>query len=294
MLFFVMDRPKLTPKDFFLYLGAVAGLYWSAGSLIALLFAIVDASIPDNLQYFVDPYSGGIRFAIASLAVIFPLTLTLLTLVKRDALLHPEKFLLPLRRWLLSLTIFVTSLALLIDVIALINSFLGGEMTARFSLKALAVLVVAGVIFWYCLTELRLSADLPRGVRKAFLFGASLLVVSSIVSGFFVMGSPGTIRKMRFDEARVADLQNIQWQVVNFWQQKSRLPKTLAELEDPVSGYRNPTDPETRQPYEFKFGEGKEFSLCAFFALQNAAHSAGHFCVTHTIDAELYPPKPRP
>jgi hypothetical protein len=312
-----MDKPKLTPKDFFLYLGAMATLYWSAGSFITLLFAIVDTRFRDELQYYVDPYSGGIRFAIASLAVIFPISLLIFRAVKREALANPQKLLLPLRRWLYAVTIFVTAAALAGDLIALINSFLGGELTTRFVLKILAVLLVAGLIFWYCLLEIRVKPDAPSRVRNEFLYGTAILVLAAIVYGFFVMGSPATIRKLRFDEQRVSDLQNIQWQVVNYLQQKGRFPKSLAELEDPISGYRSPTDPRSGEPYEFMLGEGYTFELCAIFEFssrkesemsgashpiklwpdglfnENWEHDAGRVCFERTVDTDLYPVRPK-
>ncbi len=313
----VTQKPRLTPRDFFLYLGALATLYWSAGSLLALLFAIVDTKFRDELHYYFDPYSGGIRFAIASLVVVFPISLVLFRAIKRDALAAPQKFLLPLRRWLYSITIFVTAAALAGDVIALLNSFLGGELTTRFVLKVLAVLLVAGLVFWYCLLEIRVKPDVPSRVRNEFLWGTALLVLAAIVYGFVVMGSPATIRTLRFDEQRVNDLQNIQWQAVNYWQQKGRLPQSLSELEDPLSGYRNPADPRTGESYEFIRGEGNTFELCAVFELarsergasvpsphpikarfealynENWEHEAGRTCFERTIDPERYPPSPK-
>lgn len=304
-----MDKPKLTPKDFFLYIGALATLYWSAGSLLALLFAIVDAQFRDELQYFVDPYSGGIRFAIASLVVVLPISLFLFRAIKKDALANPQKFLLPLRRWLYAITIFVTAAALAGDLIALLNGFLGGELTTRFVLKVLSVFVVAGFVFWYCLLEIRVKPEMAPRIRKEFLWGAPLLVLLAVVYGFVVMGSPNTIRKLRFDERRASDLQSLQWQIVNFWQTKQRFPKVLAELEDPLSGYRVPADPRTKEPYEFSLGEGYAFTLCANFELpssertliiaksypadgfsENWEHQAGRTCFERTLDPERYPP----
>jgi len=307
-----MEKPKLTPKDFFLYIGALITLYWSSGALIALLFSIIDVQFRDQLQYYVDPYSGGIRFAIASLIIIFPLCLILFSAIKLSAQREPEKLGLALRKWLFSLTIFASGAALIGDLIAILNGFLGGELKSHFVFKALAVFVVAIIVFWYCFLEMRVRVDSQIGVRKSFVFGTGVLVIASIVYGFMVMGSPNTIRKMRFDERRVSDLQSIQWQVVNFWQQKERMPKSLSELNDPLSGYTVPVDPRTSDSYEYVLGAGKAFNLCATFELQsggnsdgiilestkleidvsmdNWGHDSGRVCFSRTIDPERYPP----
>ena len=66
-------KTKMTPKDFFVQLGIFASLYISLGSLVGLLYEIIDHIFPDlNAYGYNDPYSSGMRFAIASLIIIFP------------------------------------------------------------------------------------------------------------------------------------------------------------------------------------------------------------------------------
>src|SRR3989344_1016224 len=304
-----MDKPKLTPKDFFLYVGALLTLYVSAGSLIGLLFSTIDRVFRDELQYYYDPYSGGIRFAIASLIVVFPLSLVLFSFIKKGIAREPAKLGLALRRWALWVTIFITGAMLAGDLIAVLSGFLGGELTVRFVLKALVVLAVSAAVFWYAALEIPLTPERPVSLRKGFIISSLVGVLAAVVWGFFVMGSPFTVRNRRMDERGVSDLQSIQWQVVNYWQQKERFPKSLAEIEDPLSGYKTPTDPVTKAPYEFTLGEGYAFSLCATFELpnngrnqniakypiadmsaENWEHTAGRVCFERTLDPERYPP----
>src|SRR4029077_5474016 len=61
-----MNHPKVTPKDFFLWAGAMIALYSSVFAFIALLFQYINYAYPDPLAYsYVDPFSGGIRIAMA-------------------------------------------------------------------------------------------------------------------------------------------------------------------------------------------------------------------------------------
>lgn len=303
-----MQTIKMTPKDFFLYAGAMVTLYWSAGSLIALLFAISNALFPDTLGTF-DSYSSGMRFSIASLVIVFPVSVFLFIKIKKDVQSNPEKLLLSIRRWFFALTIFITAVAIIADGIYLLNTFLGGEVTARFVSKVLSVLVVSGLVFWYSLLEFRMQSGSPVQKQTAFVFGVPILVLVAVIYGFTVMGSPATARSLRLDAERVHHIETIQWQVVNYWQQKERFPKALEELEDPISGYKNPVDPETGVLYEYIMGEGLTFSLCATFELptpsattnatdaylrdrpnQGFTHDAGYTCFERTVDPELYPP----
>ncbi len=307
-----VPKQKTTPKDFFLYFGAMVTLYWSAGALLALLFTIIDTALHDALTYYADPYSSGIRFAIASLIVVFPISLYLLRTIKREITNDTGKLHLSVRRWLYSLTIFVTAVTLVIDLITILNSFLGGELTTSFVLKVLAVFVVAGLVFWYSLTELRITSEGSVSVRKEFMYGALALVFLAVIYGFIVMGSPSRIRSLRFDIDRVSALQTIQGQLVNYWQQKGKLATTLADLEDPISGFKVPMDPKTGAPYEFILGAKNAFQLCATFEQDSTSstassmytkpygagedswvHKTGRTCFDRTIDPEFYPVRPK-
>ncbi len=308
-------KPKTTPKDFFLYVGAMITLYWSAGALIALLFRIIDTIFSDDLGYYVDPYSSGVRFAMASLIVVFPISLYLFRMIKKDVQQDSGKLHFPLRRWFYALTIFATAVTLIIDVIALLNGFLGGDLTTQFFLKVLSVLLVAGLVFWYCLVEIRTLPGSNLTVRQEFLWGAPILVLAAIVAGFAVMGSPSTQRSLRLDSQRTSDLQTIQWQIVNYWQQKGKIPEILSDLEDPISGFKAPLDPKSKDSYEYSPLSATSFELCASFerasvsgkqavpapyyagagilGSENWTHDSDHVCFKRAIDAELYPVRPK-
>ena len=267
-----LTKPKTTPKDFFLELGTMAALYVSAISLINLLFQTINYAFPDKLAYYGDPYSTGIRWAIASLVIIFPLFLLLSWLGGKGYRINPEKRELPIRKWLIYLTLFVAGIAVVVDLIALVNTFLSGEITTRFILKILTVLVVAGGVFGYFIHDLR-QKDMGARKDKIFAWAAIVVVLASIVGGFAIMGSPMAARERRFDDQRVSDLQNIQWQIVNYWQQKERFPKGFNELEDSIGGWRAPKDPVTSESYEYLLGEGYSFKLCANFSRSTVGES---------------------
>ena len=152
-----------------------------------------------------------------------------------------------------------------------------------------------------------------------FVYAVVVIVAAAIAAGFFVAGSPKEERLRQFDERRVGDLQSIQGQIVNYWQQKGRLPQALGDLTDSVSGFRAPTDPETGATYEYRAVASTTFELCAVFvgtydaeskraqqdvvlypidmrmgpkqiAFDQWSHGIGRYCFERTIDPELYPP----
>ena len=309
-----MDKPKVTAKDFFLHVAILVTLYVSVVSVITLLVQTINAAFPDALEgyYSYQGYTSGLRFAVASLIIVFPVFVFLSWWSHRQIIARPELKDLSIRKWFNYLTLFLAGGTIVGDLIAFLNSFLGGEVTTRFVLKVLAILLVIGFVFIYHLYELRGNAT--KNAYRVFRALAILVVLAAIVWSFFVMGSPQTARDIRFDEQRVSDLQNIQYQIINFWQYKHKLPVTIAELADPLSGQIIPNDPASGEPYEYRMTDTLAFELCATFAKtsrdasgnysgptpvmpygvkgseSNWWHDAGRTCFSRTIDPQLYPP----
>lgn len=119
------------------------------------------------------------------------------------------------------------------------------------------------------------------------------IVAAAIITGFFVVGSPGQERLRRFDERKIQDLGIIQSEVIYFWQNKSRLPDSLSELNDSVRRFSVPKDPQSGQGYEYHILAPNRFEFCAMFNLPDPrddnsfwTHGAGHTCFQKTADAE--------
>ena len=310
----IETKIKTAPKDFFVFIGAMAALYASAVSLINLLFEIINASFPDPLSFSYDNFSSGMRWSIASLIIVFPIYIFLSRFINKDLAANFLKKNLGVRKWLTYLTLFVAGVAIITDLILLINTFLGGEITARFAFKILAVLIVAGTVFAYYFYDLKRDVGQKSNQIKLLAWAVSFAVLASIVGGFFIMGSPFTLRMKRFDERRGNDLQNIQYQIVNFYQRKGELPNSLDELKDPIAGFNIPVDPERAVPYGYEKVSDLNFKLCADFSLasnaqtdskymtrpmpisseffpvnENWRHQKGAVCFDRKIDKDLYP-----
>lgn len=314
-----MDKPKTTPKDFFLWAGAMVALYVGVFEYIALVWDYINYAIPDPLQYFpADPYQSGISWEMASLIVLTPLFILLMWLIRRDIRTDASRREIWPRRWLLFLTLFLAGLTIAVDLIYVLYAFLNGtDITARFLLKALVVLLVAAVGFMHFLADLWNYWEQYPSRNRLVAAATGLLVIATIVVGFFVVGTPAQARLYRFDEQKVNDLQSIQAQIVSYWQAKQKLPASLSDLSDPISGFTAPIDPQNGEPYTYRItgASAMAFELCANF---NAAsrgneqgisapalpaskgvqeswkHGAGQTCFERAIDPELYPPIKRP
>ncbi|MFZ2484600.1 MAG: DUF5671 domain-containing protein [Minisyncoccia bacterium] len=298
---------KITAKDFFLHIAAIILLYAGTVALLNILFNVINVAFPQVTQY--NYYSSpSISFPVATLIVVFPLFLFLANLLRKGYALDPSQKEYPVRKGLIYLTLFIAGGVLAGDLVTLIYYFLDGqELTTAFLLKILSVLVVTGSIFGYYMDDLK--DRLTGGRRNIWRVVAAVLVVGSIVAGFSVLGTPATQRAYRYDSQKVSDLQTIQWQLINYYQQKGALPTMLEQLEDPISGSSVPLDPQG-QSYEYKKNNNLSFELCATFNKEsqnttssvtrpvtldgkmldeNWQHDAGNQCFSRTIDPQLYP-----
>lgn len=300
------------PRDVFLHLFNMVALYWFAVSFITLIWQYINYFFPDALDNSYSFYYS-VRFALASLFVVFPLFIftswMLNNIYRQEGGARESK----VRKWLIYLTLFITALVVVGDLIFTLNTFLNGEITARFTLKAFLIIAVALVIFAYYLDDIKKS--LPSTLTKYYALAVSLVTVVAMVSAFWIAGSPFTARLAGFDQQRIYDLQGIQGQIVNYFQRKQVMPENLSLLADSISGYVAPTDPETNQPYEYTIKDASAlvFELCATFKTkgnqyqqgvkslpaypdssysQNWNHGIGRVCFERKIDTSLYPPIP--
>jgi len=291
-------------------------LYIAVISFLTVIFQYINVLLPDVLDHSTRQIYDLIRGASSALIVAFPIYVWISSIIAKDAAKHPRKRELGIRKWLVYLTLLVAAITMIIYLIQLVNGFYGGGLSLAFGMKVLAVLLVTGGVFGYYLWDVR-EANIQFSVIRRIAWGSGIVVLATIVSGFFIAGSPTHQRELRLDDQRVADLEEIQSQVVYYWQQKDVLPRTLTLLSDPIAGFAMPTDPQTEQLYDYQVTGDLSFELCANFAAASVSdggsispsedvtydpssgrpvaqlqgnwqHDAGKACFTRTIDPALY------
>ena len=316
-----MDKPKTTAKDFFLWAGAMVAFYWSVIAYIFLVFNYIDYVFPNALNYYpVDPYQSGISYEMASIIVLLPIYLLVMRFIRSDISLDAGKADIWVRRWALILTLFVAGITVAIDLIMLLTTFLNGEaFTTAFLLKVAVVFLIASGVFMHFIADLRGYWTANPLKKRYVMIGVAVLTVFTIVAGFFIVGTPAQARLARFDAQKVQDLQNIQSQVVSYWQAKQKLPSKLDDLNNSLSYGVIPVDPQSGEAYEYSATGALAFKICATFNAEsrgtetnytyterivtapaplggkgmlpdNWQHTSGTVCFDRTIDPAFYPP----
>jgi len=295
---------KTTPKDFFLHVGSTIALYASVIALINLAFELMNRLLPDQLNNYWS--SNSVIYPISMLVVLVPVLYLLEWFIARDISKIVEKKDIWVRKWRIYLTLFLTGATIVGDLVALINVYLNGEVSSRFIWKVLIVLIVTSAVFKYYFFSINENMYWAKLVKKTVPWWGIILTLVAIIGGFIIVGSPAQQRAVRFDQQRVNDLTNIQWQVINFWQRKRVLPVALSNLNDSISNFVVPTDPETGNTYEYlvngiTVAKTPSFELCAVFSAGSTvnlnnhqndswSHGIGKVCFERVIDSALYPP----
>lgn len=299
------------PKEAFLQVLSMTTLYLSVVNVLQILWQALNKWLPDALemQYGYSSFSNGvIQFAIASFIVSFPVFLLTTISLKKMYSVYRESATSKLRRYLTYITLFFGSMILIGDVIAIVTTFLQGELTARFLLKALSILVVVGGAWLYYYIEIKKVEDgKDLVINKPLITGVSIAAVAVLVLGFLVNGTPASVRAQRFDQMRINDLQQLQYSVTYYFQAKQMLPNTLNDLNATL------VDPETKLAvYEYRKIDATKFELCGKFGSDtlsdtaqknvvpvsnvdgvkgsNWEHGKGRVCFERQIDPDFFKP----
>lgn len=302
---------KSTPKDVFLQLFNILTFYLSVIGFITLFIQYINALFPDTLNYYFSGIADAVRIASSILLIAVPAYLFTAWLLAKDLMIEPQKRELKLRKWLVYFTLFISAVTIIVDLITFVYNFLSGELTTRFFLKILVVLLVAGAVFGYYMWDLK-RKELLSNIPKILAITLLVIMLGSVAAGFFIIGTPFTQRNRRFDEQRVQNLQMLQGQVLNYWTQKGVLPEQTSILNDSISGFVVPVDPKTNESYGYRKIDQLTFELCANFSTvsennsinnhvkypvpydsynQNWSYKAERTCFSRKIDPELYKPQ---
>lgn len=290
-----------TPMHFVLQLGAVISLYLSVSFLLVLIFGLVNLVFPDTSEgyYALESATSGIKLGLAMVLVFAPTYFFLTRRVNKIRRQSPSNTYLTLTKWLLYLSLLVGVGALLIDFVTVIMSFLDGELTTRFILKAAAVLLVIGAASYYYLLDAK--GYWLKNEMKSVVYGiiAAIFAVIIVGYGFTKIETPEVAREVKIDNRIVVDLQDMQWRIEEFERANEQLPQSIADI---YGTFPVPVAPEGRTAYMYEVSGDMSYKLCGDFAQNSYVGSdpvarpvfeknydwnyqAGEFCFNRVIDS---------
>lgn len=254
---------KTKAIDFLLYLGIFISLITCITNILEIVFTAIDKKFVDVLTplYSYDLYNDSMRMAIASLMVMFPVYVAISWYISKDIEKFSFKKDILVRKVMIYVALFVTVLTLIGTLVSLIYTYLGGELSVRFELKALSVFVVALSVFAYYLYSLRRDYTKKTITPAVITISASLVVLFALVWSISVMGNPSEMRAKKIDSTRLSDISRIQQEILNRFNSTDKIPAELAELNNAFQGYAVPLDPITKVAYGYKVIQQPTFKM---------------------------------
>lgn len=252
------------PKNFVLQLGSLITLYVSVAALLTLIFNTINVAIPDAAagSWEWTSSQSAIRSSLAILVVFFPVYL-ILTRVVNQTRRNSEAIYSSLTKWAIYISLLIAGIAMLIDLVVVIMFFLEGEITTRFCLKATAVILVLGAVFYYYLRDAQGYWQMRMGMSVMYGAIATAIVIGAIAASLYHLEMPSEAREARIDNEQVMALQDMQWRIEEYYRTNEALPANLVTLygEFPV-----PEAPDGRAAYSYEVTGDKTYELCATFA----------------------------
>ena len=269
-----MTNHKNNAKFTFFYLLSLVALGFMATCTGVIVFQIINKSILDAVEY--SGFSSeALRFAISAIIISAPIYYIMISQINknlRTGVLDKES---ALRRWLTYLIIFAASLVVIGWLIATVNMFLNGEITIKFILKALTVLVISGAVFSYYLYDVKREKVGKSIVSKVFFYGSMVLVLAAFITAFCFVDSPQLARDRKADLEVINDFNMISNAVDGYYNSNKALPKDLGILLTENGAYLTERelihmiDKTQEEKYEYKIVDVTSFELCATFKTSN-------------------------
>lgn len=309
---------KQNAKFAFFYMLSLVALVFTSLATGMVIFQIINKKIIDTLDYapgFFD--QGDLKFGISAIIIAAPIYFILTKLINKNILVGKLDKESGIRKWLTYFILLISAVVMIGWLIGTINSFLNGELTLKFILKALTAILISALIFSYYLYDIRRSdVSKNNNIIRVYFYGSIAIVVAALVASFFFIDSPQTVRLQKYDQNIINKFSQIDSAINAYYGENSKLPINLDALLEggPSAAYslieNDITDPGTNKFFEYKVGGKDTYELCATFKTENKSlandksayydyvdtrwlHGAGYQCLKQRV-AQIDRTKPAP
>jgi hypothetical protein len=302
-----MEKDNSAAKFAFMYGIALVSLVITAVSTGSVVFQIINKYVSETGSLFSSTYTLSVlRMAVASLFIAAPIYFISAAKINKNfnaGNLRADSI---VRKWLSYFILFVSSVVMIGYFIGIFYSFLEGELTIKFILKAATALVIAATVFSYYFYDIsKKEAGKEKDAVSRIYFWVSLTAILAVfISGIVFVESPAVTKKKRQDSEVTNRLMQIDSGISEFYKENGALPNNLSELSEKVAYFDEEAtkNPITGNEVEYKVVSAKKFELCTDFQLSNKnnnekndyyistewKHKEGRDCFTRTAFDENY------
>lgn len=266
-------------KFAFFYLLSLVALVFTSLATGIILFQIINKYVIDILSEFGGSFQPeALKFAISALIVACPIYYITMRQIHKSlfsGVLDKES---GVRRWLTYFILLITLVIMIGWLIAVVNSFLEGELVLKFFLKALTALAINGIIFSFYLYDIKRKEVVSHKdkIIKIYFYASLALILIVFTTALFLVESPREAKNRKLDYIVLDDFNEIDRAINQYMNEYEKLPSDLESL---LSEYRyldenNLQDPLSKEKYEYKIIEDNKYELCAIFRTSNLEDEA--------------------
>lgn len=283
-------------KYAFFYLLSLVSLIFMTTSVGVIIFQIINKLVTDLIH--TEQFSSDtLKFAISAIIIATPIYYITAWQINKNLFsgqLHKES---GVRKWLTYLILLIASVVMIGWLIGTINSFLNGDLTAKFILKSLTSIILAGAVFGYYFYDIK--REQLVGVKdktvKIYFYTTLAVVVIALVASFFFVESPTAARNRNQDNLILNKFDNIDNAINSYYSENKKFPVNLEILvtEKRLQSDSDLKDPVTNQPIQYKPGKDKIYELCDTFLSSNKdqtqynnprwLHDSGYQCLSQRV-----------
>lgn len=230
-----MIQQNNAAKYAFFYMLSLVALVFMSLSTGMIVFQIINKYIVDIINQSRGRFSPDqLKFAISALIISAPIfyftTRQIFKNLFSGALDKDSQ----IRKWLTYFILLVSSVVMIGWFIAVVNSFLDGELTLKFILKALTAVGIAAIIFSFYLYDIKRENVMGAkdNVLKIYFYGSLMLVIAVFAGALFIIESPTETRDRKMDDEVLRKLNRLDSSVRSYYVENERLPVDFGELRE--------------------------------------------------------------
>ncbi|MFA5248071.1 MAG: DUF5671 domain-containing protein [Patescibacteria group bacterium] len=268
------SRPYNAAKYVFFYLTHLVSLIFMAISFGTIIFQAINRKISDPINLYSAFYQeGAMKFGIAALFVFAPVYYIVSHFILKAVRQGEIKRDSGIRRWLTYLILFVSFLVFAGYLVAFIISFLNGELTLKFILKVITVMIIAAAVFsfyFYDIMRKKTEGEKSR-VIKIYFLSTAIAVAIVFVGSFFVIDNPTQMRAKKLDNEVTTKFYTIDNCVDQYYREKKTMPLNMDEIKANCDYFLDDVaiDKESGKAFEYRLKQDKTYELCAQFRVSN-------------------------
>ncbi|MBL7058168.1 hypothetical protein ISS03_02405 [Patescibacteria group bacterium] len=261
-------------KYTFLYFISLLSLVFSVMAVGNIVFQLINKHVIDIINVYGSMYSpDALKFALSSLIISAPVYYASVISIHKSLFSGKLDKDAAVRRWLTYFIIFVCGVVVIGWLIAIVYSILDGDLTWKFSLKTLTVIVIAATVGSYYFRDIKKEKveKVKDNVAKIYLYATLVALLVVFVSGILFVESPRQTRLRKLDNLTIEKFERIGNSLNEYYNNNNRLPVKLEDLAVGVIylGDLDIRSVDAGKIFEYRAFEGEEYKICAKFNLSN-------------------------